>query len=471
MTALAGFDVDAIQDYVFATARPIDILGGSQLIEHFGDHATDLAKAAGGKVVYVGGGAGTFEFPAFDDAHAFAIRVERELHDWTRGAARASAAAVPVDSEFGSAAAELAAAIARRKQTRWLDEPGTVLADVADPRALCQACGREPATHDDQLGGSDTEKIGERCHHRRRYGREHRHSGHVEQATDLNDLFGGRDTVVVDEPAGATGATGRRLLAAVYLDVDRAGERLARCSTSKELADLSAHLRDGTQRAFAEAVERLGLDGRVLAPVVGGDDVLVFVDAAVAGSLLSAILEGIDRYVTKPTGLHSSAGIVIAVRFLPLRLLTQRAGVALRAAKEASYRGAPGRAEPHISFHVVGRVRRSAPSDGVVFGAPMPASRWVRIDTRGRSDRTGADIGDVIDYLRDLPPAQRAGLLADLAQQPESLMELDIEYRATHRSSPSLAAAVEAAREVATATDARWWQVLAGALFALDLGW
>jgi hypothetical protein len=454
MQALLGFDVDAIQEYVFAASRPIDILGASQIVEEYGTEVADKVRSKGGEVVYVGGGAGTFLVPSIEVAHDLATWVDQRFSERTCGAGRCSAAAIPYGdgASFKSAAAQLAAAIARRKQTRWLDEPSEVLADVSDPRRLCQACGRETATVTDRLG-DDTELIGNQCQRRRERGRNARRSGTVEQAMDLNDLFAS-DVVQVGETAGGTGADRRRLLAALYLDVDRAGEKLALCGDSSQLGELSRQLRDGTQRAFTKAVKQLGLDGRVLAPVVGGDDLLIFVDASFAGSLLAAIWDGIEQYVTKPTGLHSSAGLAMAVRYLPLRLLTQEAGVALREAKEASY----GTGEPHVSMHVVGRVRRSAPVDGRVFGAPIPASCW-------------SSIGQLVDRLGALPPAQRSGLLADLAGRTPSIVELDIDYRAVHRDAAALAEAVEAARAVAAKTGAEWWSVLAGGLFAVDLGW
>ncbi len=470
MSALVGFDVDRIQESVFAGSRPLDILGSSAIIEQFAQTACQIAEQEHGATpIYAGGGAGMFTVPGdLEDAEALAARFEAELARVTGGAATCSAAAVDGGGEFRDDQARLGAAIAARKRTRWLEEPGRILAEVRDPRALCQACGLEPATTTDRLGGDDEEHIGDQCQLRRKAGRaarEQRQAGFT-PAQDLDDLFDG------DGSGDGGDRPPSRWLAAVYLDVDKAGEKVATCADRSELKELASRLRDGTRTALAAAIDATGLDGRVIAPVVGGDDVLVLANAAVAGRLLAAVWDGIDRYITTPLGLYASAGVAVTHRYLPLRLVTRHAATALRRAKEASYESD----EAHVTVTAVGRIRRSAPDAGPVFGGPLPRSC---LTAGNGSDTLGGSLGALLAALHDVPPAQRSGLLADLSRTPASLRELDVDYRIAHRSLPSLARAVETARSIAETANANRvggggtdpWKVLAGGLFLLDLGW
>lgn len=482
MTVLIGFDVDSIQEYVFGTTRPVDILGASGLVESFcATTAVELAEGRGAEVVYAGGGGGLFRIDddpatgtptqAKAEAEALAHALEAHLADTTGGAASCTAAWTYGNADFRAALGSLGRALAERKRTRWLDEPGAVLADTTGPRGLCEACGIEAADRSDRFGDpEDVERIGPQCAVRRQAGRQARRGagsgraagsgqdggleGSGTQAGDLDDLFGGSEH---------RGRPGGGLLAAVYVDVDRAGERVAACASPEELCDLSGRLRWGARRSLEEAVERTGISGRFLAPVVGGDDVLVFVDAAKAAELLAAIWSGIDTHVTAATGrngrpgLHASAGVAVADRYTPLGLLTRQAASALRRAKDDSYRSGV----PHVAVSTIGRIRRSAPDRGLVFGTPVPRFSWF----------PDGGLSRCVEQLRRVTPAQRHGLLGDLATSPQSLRELDVDYRIARQGGDSLRRAVEEARGLAHDAGGDLWEVLLGALLATDLGW
>lgn len=507
MTCYAAFDVGAIHDYVFGAVRPIDVMGASRIVREFEERAKNLASEAGAKPRFVGGGSGLFELPGdLASAEQLARRLEEDFADATSRAATCTAVAVASEGDFRSDHRRLADALARRKTSKWLHTASQTFADERDPRRLCRGCGIEPVTHTDKLGGTDTEEIGDFCRRRREAGRRGRRDGELPQALSLEDLLGdsrstdARDAGHKRDPRSGSrkpepeDGQRRRLLAVVYLDADRAGERLMECSDAGELEHLSGLITSGSTRALEETVADLDLEGKFLAPIVGGDDVLVIAAADYAADLLRGIWLRLSEYVTSRTasggraGLSSSAAVVMADRHVPLRLMFTEAEEALREAKQASYAHPEG--EPHCAVRCVGRPRRAAPTSGLVFGAPLPRSCWVSPDGDPPLVR-------LFEHLAALPSAQRNGLLVDLEERSPKVRALSVDYRAS-RAGPHLAAALELAREIAGhapgsasfsrgvgsavgagsgagAPGASWscdpWRVLAGGVLAVDVGW
>ncbi|MER3486797.1 MAG: hypothetical protein C4345_13320, partial [Chloroflexota bacterium] len=86
---LLGFDIPGLQSYVFAPVRPIDVMGGSRLLERFCERAAQIAFEAGLKGIYSGGGGGLFVGPSESTSglgDAIRRRWAQELERLTAGA-------------------------------------------------------------------------------------------------------------------------------------------------------------------------------------------------------------------------------------------------------------------------------------------------------------------------------------------------------------------------------------------------
>ncbi|MCX7621837.1 MAG: hypothetical protein N2037_13450, partial [Acidimicrobiales bacterium] len=404
--------------------------------------------------------------------------------------------AVVVDGSglsFTAARSRVSEALRQRKNQRWLKHSSAVLAAVDDNRSLCESCGAEAGQHSDRLGDEretendrTEEKIGDHCKRRREVGRKARKEltrGDLEPALSLNEVLGGE-----------------RLLAAVYLDADRAGEVFASIDSADDLARVASTVQEGTQQALTSAINTLGLAKRVVIPVLGGDDVFVLCAASRAAELLELLWSELHDQVTTKlqrrlgATVTFSAGVAIAERFLPLRLLHDHAHAALREAKEATYVTGD---EPHVVVRTVGKVRRSAP-EGPVFGGPLPSGLWRgwgagATDSRsgGPQPAPGRTLGELVRQLAAMNPSQRSGLLDDLAQESAGVRELYVDYRRAkldeEGSVNALAGALETARQLADHVARRLgrgsprpnaritspdvWSVLHGGILACDLRW
>lgn len=468
-----GFDIDAIQDYVFGGSRPIDIQGASLIVEQFGHGAQQLAQEAGAETIYCGGGNGLFRLDGPPDrADRLATQLEQAFTDTTRGAGTCSAVSVSATdtTPLPEVMATLSTRIRQRKSLRWLDAPGEVLAQVSSNQELCQGCGAEAGTVQDRLSSRDEdpahELIGPQCQARRNQARSARKDRSNVAAHDVNELFD-RD--------------GERLLAAVYLDADRAGELFATVDSADLLTFLADTVREGSSKALHHAVEDVGLEGRVVHPVVGGDDVLVLCAAREAARLVEQLWDHLDTEVAAPVAgrvgrpLSFSAGMAIGDRFVPLRVFYERAASALRAAKNARPAEATDQAGPHVVVETIGRPRRTAPEQGPLFGGPVSRSEWAGWNEPGGATPGAASVGDVTRALAAMSSAQRAGFLDDLGEPSDSVRALAVEYRAAQhgedRNGQALRDALVHAEQVASSLGGDRWAVLRGGLFAVDLGW
>lgn len=454
---LVGFDIDAIQDFVFAPVRPLDVAGSSRIVEEFSLEAESILQRRGVQIVYVGGGNGIGVAPDPATGEATSVALEQAFDRLTLGAGSCTAAWVPVSESFPTSRAALQRELARRKNERLLDEGVQELIPAGlAPHRVCEGCGRELATGDPDLG----DRIGDQCRERRHAGRSVRgaenHEVDIPFARDLEALFG------EDEQDGRE-SDSRSLIAAVYLDADRAGERISELSTPEELGRWATGVREATRSALRDGLQNLGLlERRVVAPVVGGDDILVFCAAEFAARLVQELWRRLDEHMAPiAIGMTFSAGVAIGSRYLPLRLLVDTASTALRASKEQRLSSDD---DAFVTVRSLAAGRLHDPQRPV-FGGSLPRQAWW-------TDGDPATVRALAATLSKASPAQRAGLFDDISQGSHSLRRLDAEYRATR--TPAIAEALRVADSIAEvlqadSADDRWSDVLAGGLFAAEL--
>lgn len=444
---LVGFDADAVQDYVFGAVRPTDIAGASWLVERFAVEAGDAAAATGCEVVYVGGGNGTFFAPDESAARALTERLETSYREHTKGAATVAAAFVPTTGRFADDRRALAVALAQRKSHRALDTPSDTVIEVGTwPTDVCEACGRERATTIDRVGDHE-ERIGEQCRERRLRGR----AGRPPQ----------RDEVWIDVTRDLSEITAERssLIAAVYLDADRAGQRLAEFGNPEDLSRFATALRQATRKAIFDAVDVHHLEGKVVAPVVGGDDVLLLCDASHACALVDTLWRRLDHH-QRDGGLEPllafSGGVAITSPQLPLRVAVRSAQEALGLAKQARR---PDQPEAHVALLSVSERRLHTPGQPI-FGRAIPRSCWWG---------AGPSVRELVEAMSKVGRTQRAGLAADLLGPSTAMARLDVDYRAARS---------DAVREVSGLADrvsqrldgeVSWSALMVGALLLAEV--
>lgn len=456
---LVGYDVPGIQRYVFEPVRPLDIMGGSSLLERFAREAEGIARNCGVQTIYSAGGGGLFVAPDGSTADSLLVGLRGALERLTAGAASIASASVVLDGAFRTAREHLRRRLDEDRLARLIDEPSEVLlAAWTHPNEVCQACGLELADRDSTVGGGadrDTERIGPRCHARREEGREQRKATGVPET--IRDLFPpGED----DDPRGSERLPRRAVLAALYLDGDGLGRRLAEITEIDKLHGASMAVSSGVRRALQSTAGKASSDGAaILTPVVGGDDVLVFCDARRAAQLLDDLWIELERYVQLDGApARFSAVIVLSDPYLPLRLLFEEARQGLERAKERSRETGTA----HVELRSL-MGRRLHGGRGTSLAGTLPRDRFW-------GDRPSFRM--LVDALAKVTPAQRSGMANDLSEPSRELRDLLLDERAARepeRTTNVVQHALDEARHLAEACNAASHDLLGAALAVVDL--
>lgn len=410
---LVGYDVAGVHRYVFEPVRPVDVAGGSALLERFAVETVRVARALGATEIYSAGGTGLFQVEDEKTAISLAARLTGTLEALTAGGARCTAAWVESSGDFAADRRRLTDELRRARFQETLGAPPRqLLAAGTWPSQVCEACGREVRIATRRVGDDD-EGIGPRCEARYQAARGH--------APTIAEVLGGEGAEV---PRGA-------LLAAVYVDADDLGARVAGMASSDDLSRFSASLTGLVQDAVRDAGTALS-PRPLLQVAVGGDDALLFCDAARLPALTGAVWARLAGAAT-PLGVRFSTGIAFGEPFLPLRLYFGAAEVALRAAKSRSHTS--GRACVGV------RTLQAGPRGGAgdVLGGPVPQEIFPG----------DAGVWALVDRVRAIMAAQRAALSDDLSVGSREEAELAVRYRATR--DPGVGDALRRAEALAAA--------------------
>lgn len=447
---LVSYDIPGIQRYVFAPVRPMDIMGGSALLEQFGtDAAHEIASGFGASVVYSGGGGALLLVGSEQEARKLEQALRERLAELTAGAAVLVSASVRLDEGLVAARACLRQRLADARLHRLIDQSTEVLLPAGThPNDVCQACGLELADQDNAVGtGPDREheRIGPQCAARRAKGRD------VKTVETIRDLF---PAVEVDDRGRGDRLSRGAVLAAVYLDGDGLGRKLGQIAELETLARASKSVTQGIHRALELALRAVG-SAPVLAPIVGGDDVVLFCDARHSGPLLHRLWEELDQHVRlDDQPVRFSAAIVLSDPYLPLRILFDEAKRALGDAKVLSRRS--GR--PHVELRSLVPGRFHAGRGASLAGVPLPRDRfWA----------DSASLRSLLRCLDAVASAQRSAMANDLEEESHELRELVLDerrVRADERGETAVGRAVDEGRDLATRVGSTVEATLAAAL-------
>lgn len=364
---LAG-DVDAIKDFVFETSSLPQIRGGSELLQ---DCEAEIQKRYGDQVIHCAGGSFLLRVPA-DQAHNTWKTIEALYREKTlaatvtvvieedepppsevarpetgwAGRLRRAAGDIPLDGgiahrllllqgrmEEAKSAREAAPFYEALPFGRRCERCGKRMAQGQEPvgeeRALCAVCQRR-----DERGRGREEAI--RGRFNREFWERHRQEIQSEQPEDL-------DTLLRSAP--------RKYLAFLYADGNDIGGLLRRVRSEDDYRVISNALREGTKEALyealwqvcGEALRRLDRPWPFEIVSVGGDDVIVLLQAGYAWEVAVKFLELFEQNVndrlSRPLGLQgrpvtASCGIAIADGKYPVRYLERLAADVLKQAKK-----------------------------------------------------------------------------------------------------------------------------------------
>ncbi|MGQ9715997.1 MAG: Cas10/Cmr2 second palm domain-containing protein [Anaerolineae bacterium] len=373
---LAG-DVDAIKEFVFETSSLPQIRGGSELLlECEEEIANHLAQKYGYEVIYCGGGSFLIEVPA-EKAEGVAQAIEhlylgrtgvatvtivREedtpaaadlppLNGWAERI-RSAVAAGPFSRRVYALGAKMQAAKRQKSHAPFYEALPFV--------RRCDCCGKRMAAYPDRV--EPNKYLCPVCNLRDKEGREKKQQINGQ---DIRGKFNQKfcSQFKGDSPArqpedldALLQATKRKYLALIYADGNDTGRLLQRAKSPGEYRAISQALRESTEKALFEAIARVcgpSLQQQEYWPFdiinVGGDDIIVLIQAGYAWEVAVEFLERFEREVDQQIRnalggslseglgkITASCGIAIADAKYPIRYLERLATDLLKRAKEVA---------------------------------------------------------------------------------------------------------------------------------------
>ena len=259
---LIGYDINAIQELVTASNRPITMRGASQAIKDF-----DASNCKGRPMsIFAGGGRGVELACSEAEARARVEHLKEAFSSETHGGVLA-ADTVPYRRDPPGAS------------LTWLRRKLEIAKDAA-----LKPGGKLPLNKEGQCEDCNALHADQRLHGKEK----------VRLVCSRCFLLTGkaRGTGEVSQPLNEFASDGR--IAAISADGNNFGVFFASLNSLEQMAVASEAVADMFREAHEEAVQRIA-PFRVLAPVTGGDDIRAFLAPEAVLDYVEALVRGVER--------------------------------------------------------------------------------------------------------------------------------------------------------------------------------
>ncbi len=352
---LLSGDVDAIKAYIFETSTLPQIRGGSQLLIECEEDICEFVKKLGGRVIYCGGGSFLFEVPA-KQAEQIKQEIERiylnktlvttvtvvyekttlvlpvstakSQDGWAARLWQATEQATFQKNDFVYHTVVLGAHLREAKLQKIL----APFFEALPFGKRCESCGKRmamclvPRREPREQEVVEEIKVCCVCYTKHQKGQK----GKTQTRGKFNEEFHRycvqyyplkayqpRDLDELNESAN------RKYLAFVYADGNEIGGLLSKVKNEQEYHTISHALCEGTQQALFGALTevcKMALSHEKCWPFevvnIGGDDVIVLIQAGYAWEVAVKFLENFEREVRKH--IHNRLGEDIEERSIPI---------------------------------------------------------------------------------------------------------------------------------------------------------
>ena len=315
-----SFDVDKIQNYVFASYRPLDIHGASELVktvEEDGEVLKEfLSRFSNPEIIFAAGGTGLIKIDSSEFRDEFLLEFEKLYEIKTHGSL--TAVFHPAEKFNETVFKSLQAKLRFRKSEKGLYE--TLSECLSHPNKLCDACGL--LEHDG--GPTDrNENLCIVCRKKRETGRKSRKQGEYNQADSLEDI-----AKLADETMDN--------IAIIYADLSNMGKILMEHAEDEStLRDFSNNVYSRIKMLIDKIVVENKLDGRFIAPVIGGDDLVLVIPSGSVFNVVNTILDSNELFLKEFNTFFSVAFATSNYKY-PISLLFESVKNLLQEAKEVS---------------------------------------------------------------------------------------------------------------------------------------
>jgi len=339
MRYLAIHDVDAIQKYVFATGRLREIRGASALIDRLNrEESRNLAKHAGGDLIYYGGGGIAVDFTDRGKAHEFCQSISKLYVDETYSATSTGIVECYDENKPDRFPMALERAYARLRQEKVSQYRRTQLLTNSLFKS-CQSCGIYPAS---QYISREEAFVCQSCYIKNQQSREleiHKHIWNKARENGKQIYFPTQIDHIGDP----------NYIGIIYADANRMGDRLPCIRDKQSLGEFSKVIDIAVRNAITEVIlKKCNGSLQVMIPLCGGDDLVAIVPSKYAFELAIDYIEEFQNQVRQnlpdkvanmlnSKEVSACAGVAIAKSHTPLSELFDLSHDLCKSAKQRSY--------------------------------------------------------------------------------------------------------------------------------------
>ncbi|PNR94430.1 hypothetical protein HWHPT5561_08585 [Petrotoga sp. HWH.PT.55.6.1] len=352
-----SYDVDSIKNYIFSSSEFKAIIGASKMVSDYDEKVKKFLSKENSYVVHAVGGTGLAVILKDDSK-----RIEEELRqsfkeivpggfltiskvdfypsELIHGLKKVDLNTSQLEKEFNLKFNNLTEqtdfyklfSLLASNMREEKNSKSTEMKRITPEFDLCEACNTYPASEIIHRAAdpneSNTMKVCEICKKKIDSGEEKIKKEKF--ADSLLDI----DTEHVKENQ-------TDWLGVIYIDGNNLGKVYSRIKTDKEYITLSENIENAAESAVKQVIKEKNLENKYAAPILGGDDIMLFIPAKQAidiflrlDEILSEKFGNIDG---KGNGISYCGSILFCKKSMPLKMIFEASSNLLKQAKSKFY--------------------------------------------------------------------------------------------------------------------------------------
>ena len=162
-----------------------------------------------------------------------------------------------------------------------------------------------------------------------------------EMAVSINDIDVSEDTELQNN-----------LFGVIYIDGNNLGNLYSKIRDEKDYREKSQAIERCVAESLKKAIAENKLEGAYSTPIIGGDDLLLFVPAAKIFAVYETLTENIDKEF-KALGIGFCCGMALVPKKLPVRFIFEVVEELLKSAKKAAYKANYSNPGNYVAFRML----------------------------------------------------------------------------------------------------------------------
>jgi len=358
--SIMSYDVPSIKKYIFASNDFKAIVGASKALDKFDSTAKKVLEAEGTHVIITAGGTGlaicrisnkekieeklkksfTENVPGAKLIISFVDLPTKEIMNGLQDLCDYSPQSELIEklntqNKFSDLFQFLSVKL-RENRNYALNEYSVIPPEIK----RCEFCNQEPATI--KLPSYEEEvEICEYCYKKHELGRKFIENNDNRMASGIDDID------IETNPSRKT-----KWYGVIYIDGNNLGQLYSRIKDEEDYKKKSEKIDYTVKNSLNKIISEFSLEKKYLAPILGGDDLLLFLPAALAFDVFNKLSSEIEKGF-KELGIGFCASIAIIPKKLPIKFVFDISSILLKSAKKEAYKENPINPGNYIAFRTL----------------------------------------------------------------------------------------------------------------------